>query len=94
MRSAYTSPVTDTTIRVSTEARDRLAILARERGTTVRDLVAELAASRLTRAELDVRYTEAELYIKANLCSHLDDERASAQAFWGELAAGRVPESI
>jgi hypothetical protein len=42
----------DTTIKVDSAVRDRLAVLAAQRGATIRDLVTELAASRPTQEEL------------------------------------------
>ncbi len=51
---AYGSPV-DTTIKVDRQVRDRLATIARERGTTIRDLVSEMTAATPTREELTAR---------------------------------------
>lgn len=83
--------MTDTTIKISTEVRDRLAQLAREQGTTIRDLVTELAGARLTRAELDARGAAARAYIKAHLCPGITDEDLDAgEQLWQDLAAGKV----
>lgn len=45
----------DTSIKVSRQTRERLARLAAERGTTLKDVVEELAAATLTAAELAER---------------------------------------
>lgn len=55
----YTLVMADTTIKVDSTVRDRLAVLAAQRGSTIRALVAELAAATPTRVELDARYSAA-----------------------------------
>ena len=57
----------DTTIKVDSDVRDRLAVLAAEHGTTTRDFVAQLAAATPTQAELQQRQEQAAAYIRANL---------------------------
>ncbi|MEV7417737.1 hypothetical protein [Streptomyces sp. NPDC089919] len=44
-----------TSIKATEATRDRLRLLAQERGTTITELLEELAASRLTRAEQEQR---------------------------------------
>ncbi|MEU8975147.1 hypothetical protein AB0D11_38940 [Streptomyces monashensis] len=48
-----------TSIKTSEEVRDRLRILAAERGTTITELLEELATRELTAAERDQRAAEA-----------------------------------
>ncbi|MEU1456195.1 hypothetical protein [Streptomyces avermitilis] len=57
----------ETSIKVSAAARDRLATLAAEQGTTIRQLVEELAEGRPTQAE----YTERTEQARAELASLL-----------------------
>jgi len=49
----------DTTIKVDSAVRDRLALLAMQRGSTIRSLIGELAEATPTREELDARYAAA-----------------------------------
>ncbi|MEV5887422.1 hypothetical protein AB0L74_33070 [Streptomyces sp. NPDC052020] len=48
-----------TSIKTSEEVRDRLRILAEERGTTITELLEELASRELTEAEREQRAAEA-----------------------------------
>ncbi|MFI2078643.1 ribbon-helix-helix protein [Streptomyces triculaminicus] len=48
-----------TSIKTSEEVRDRLRLLAAERGTTITELLEELAARELTEAEREQRALEA-----------------------------------
>jgi predicted transcriptional regulator len=80
----------DTTIKVDSAVRDRLAVLAAEHGTTTRDFVAQLAAATPTRAELQQRQDEATAYIKAHLRPDFgpDDIEAGHQ-IWDALPVNR-----
>ncbi|MFE5826594.1 hypothetical protein ACFQ7B_33215 [Streptomyces erythrochromogenes] len=49
----------ETSIKVSAATRDRLALLAAENGTTMRNLVEALAESRPTQSELEERAAQA-----------------------------------
>lgn len=85
----------DTSIKVDEGVRARLAQLARERGMTIRDVVADLAAAQLTQDELDDRYARARAYVTANLCPELTEaDIAAGQWVWDELRAGRIPASL
>ncbi|MGH3870449.1 MAG: hypothetical protein ACRDSR_02875 [Pseudonocardiaceae bacterium] len=82
-------------IKVDTAVRDRLAVLAAQRGSTIRDLVAELATSTPTREELDARHTAAIAYLRENLCPALNDHDAAAgEQFWRELETSRMPLGV
>ncbi len=86
--------MTDTTIKVDSSVRDRLAVLAAQRGATIRDLVSELAAQTPTQEELATRHTAATAYLREHLCPDLDGEDAAAgERFWRELEEGRTPLS-
>jgi hypothetical protein len=83
----------NTTIKIDAQVRDRLAQLARERGTTIRDLVTELAAATPTQAELSARAEAATAYVREHINPQLTDaDLAAAERFWTELEAGRVPD--
>lgn len=63
----HTRLVPDTTIKVDSAVRDRLAVLAAQRGSTIRDLVAELAEATPTQQELAARQAAAAAYVAENL---------------------------
>ncbi|MGH3829997.1 MAG: hypothetical protein ACRDRS_06015 [Pseudonocardiaceae bacterium] len=78
------------TIKVDSAVRDRLAMLAAQRGVSIRDLVAELAAATPTREELDARRAAATVYLGEQLCPDLnDDDAVAGERFWRELEASR-----
>lgn len=78
----------DTTIKVDRAVRDRLAVLAAQRGATIRDLVTELAASTPTQEELAARHVAATAYLREHLCPELDaNDLAGGERFWCELEA-------
>lgn len=84
----YTSTVADTTIKVDSAVRDRLAILAAERGLTIRDFVEQLATGTPTQAELDDRYARTVAYIKAHLVPDFnEDDHAEGEKMWRHIAA-------
>ncbi|MEU4530030.1 hypothetical protein AB0F49_17535 [Micromonospora ureilytica] len=85
----------DTTITVDTEVRDRLALLARERGTTMRDLVAQLTQAALIADELRDRAARAEQYVRRKIASDLSaDDLTRGEDVWAAVEAGIVPESL
>jgi len=85
----------DTTIKVDSSVRDRLAVLAGQRGSTIRDLVADLAQSTPTRGELAARHATATAYVREHLSPDLnDDDAAAGERFWDELEAGRRPATL
>lgn len=85
----------DTTIKVDSAVRDRLALIAAERGATIRDLVTELAHGTPTREELDVRREAAATYLREQVCPSLDAAAAAAgERFWRDLEAGHPPSEL
>jgi hypothetical protein len=76
----------DTSIKVSKQTRERLARLAVERHTTLKDLVEELAAAAPTAAEL----AERERRARATLAEHFGVEVTEAEL----LASARLREVI
>lgn len=64
----------DTSIKVPVAARDHLAQLARERGTTIGQLVTELATRELTSAQLEERVAETRKVLRERLGCTLSDE--------------------
>ncbi|MDR6980456.1 hypothetical protein ACFWBB_41255 [Streptomyces sp. NPDC060000] len=80
----------ETSIKVSAAARDRLAQLAAEHGTTIRNLVEELAQDTPTRAE----YAERAELARAELASALGqapsaEAEAKARALLERLAGAQ-----
>ncbi|MGW2892269.1 hypothetical protein ACWDDN_44645 [Streptomyces griseoruber] len=69
----------ETSIKVSAAARDRLATLAAEQGTTIRHLVEELAEGRPTRAEYAERVDQARAEL-ASLLGTTPSQEAEAKA--------------
>ncbi|MFC8016104.1 hypothetical protein [Streptomyces cinereoruber] len=86
--------MSDTTIKVDTQVRDRLAALARERGTTIRNLVGDLADTTPTRQELQERFDAAKAYVEENFLDTplSDDDLVEAEQFWQNVAAGSAGE--
>jgi hypothetical protein len=84
----------DTTIKVDTAVRDRLAVLASERGMTIRDFVEHLASSTPTEDDMQRRQAEAIAYVKAHFVPDFnDDDLAAGEAMWRHIAAVRqLPE--
>jgi len=76
----------DTSIKVSRQTRERLARLATERHTTLKDLVEELAAATLTAAEL----AEREQLAREVLAEHFGVEVTEAEL----AASARLREMI
>lgn len=68
------TPVMDTTIKVDAKTRDRLAVLAEARGTTMRRLIEEFAESTLTPAELQERATHTADYLAEHFGVAVTDE--------------------
>jgi hypothetical protein len=82
----YTVVMADTTIKVDSAVRDRLAVLAAQRGSTIRDLVAELAEATPTREELAARQTAAAAYVAAHLApGFAASDIAAGEQLWQEL---------
>jgi len=87
--------MSDTTIKVDSAVRDRLAVLAAQRGSAIRDLVAQLAADIPTKEEVTARHAAAAAYVREHLSPQLSDEDlAAGERFWHELEHGRVPASL
>ncbi|MFB9522812.1 MULTISPECIES: hypothetical protein [Streptomyces] len=85
----------DTTIKVDPDTRDRLMVLARERGMTMRDLLTELAGATPTREELRKRYEATKTYCETHFGVTLtDDDHDRAEQAWKDLEAGRPVDSL
>jgi hypothetical protein len=83
----------DTTIKVESSVRDRLAQIAAERGTSIRELVAQLANSVATAEELAGRAKAATDYVRDRINPKLSEtDLAAADAFWLAIEAGRLPD--
>ena len=91
----YTCIMADTTVKVDPAVRDRLMVLARERGMTMRDLIAELAGATPTQEELHQRYEETKAYCETHFGVTLTDEdHDRVEKVWQELEAGRSVDSL
>jgi predicted transcriptional regulator len=90
----YTFSMADTTIKVDPAVRDRLLELARERGTTMRDLVAELAGATPTKEELRKRYEETRAYVEEHFLGrpYTEEDEKAGEKLWADLEAGRIGE--
>ncbi|WP_411150262.1 hypothetical protein [Streptomyces sp. A30] len=64
----------DTTIKVDAKTRDRLAVLAEARGTTMRRLIEEFTESTLTPAELQERGAHTADYLAEHFGVAVTDE--------------------
>ncbi|WP_229898401.1 hypothetical protein [Streptomyces finlayi] len=85
----------DTTIKVDPSTRDRLMVLARERGMTMRDLLTELAGATPTQEELRKRYEATKAYCETHFGVTLtDEEHDRAEQVWKDLEAGRPVDSL
>ncbi|MER7959846.1 hypothetical protein [Streptomyces sp. NPDC096030] len=63
----------DTTIKIDSGARDRLATLAKARGVTMRALIEEFAASSLTPQELQDRAERTRAFLASEFGHQLSD---------------------
>jgi hypothetical protein len=91
----YTALMADTTVKVDPAVRDRLMVLARERGMTMRDLIAELAGATPTKEELQKRYEAAKAYCETHFGATLTDEdHDRVEKVWQDLEAGRPVDSL
>lgn len=89
------TPLMDAVIDVAVEVRDRLAVLAWERGLTIRQLIAELARGVLTLDEAHKRVARAEAHLSRRVPPALDDEDlAGAENVWTMIEAGDIPEAL
>ncbi|MFE0591924.1 hypothetical protein [Micromonospora echinospora] len=85
----------DTTIKVDAATRDRLSLVARERGITIRELVTRLASETLTRDELQRRGDQAEEYVRTRIAPDLShQDLADAESVWRAVEAGEAPEGL
>jgi hypothetical protein len=79
----------DTTIKVDAATRDRLAVLAAQRGCTIRDLVTGLAAATPTQEELDARHAAATKYIREHLIPDFGPaDMEAGEQLWRDLDGG------
>jgi hypothetical protein len=68
----------DTTIKVSTETRDRLATLASESGTSIGQLVARLSRQQFTAEEIAERVARTRQVLRESFGMTLTDEELDA----------------
>jgi hypothetical protein len=86
--------MSDTTIKVDSAVRDRLALLASENGMTIREFVTHLALTTATQQELQERRAAAEAYVIEHLRPDFDAADAEAgERFWQDLEAQATDKS-
>ncbi|MER5377902.1 MULTISPECIES: hypothetical protein [unclassified Streptomyces] len=68
----------DAMIRVPAEVRDRLAVIAESRGTSIRSLVQDFAESTLTEEERRERAERARAYLAEHFGVEVTDEESAA----------------
>ncbi|MEU0677490.1 hypothetical protein ABZ330_32255 [Streptomyces sp. NPDC006172] len=68
----------DAMIRVPAEVRDRLAVIAESRGTSIRSLVQDFAESTLTEEERRERAERARAYMAEHFGVEVTDEESAA----------------
>ncbi len=79
----------DTSIKVSRQTRERLARLAADRQTTLKDVVEKLAAAAPTAAELAERERRARAVLAEHFSVEVTDVELAASARLREIIAGR-----
>ncbi|MEU6709743.1 hypothetical protein [Streptomyces wuyuanensis] len=67
----------DTTIKIDSVARDRLAALAKARGVTMRALIEDFAQSSLTPQELQYRAERTKAFLETEFGHQLSDDETS-----------------
>ncbi|MFE7951565.1 hypothetical protein [Streptomyces sp. NPDC057426] len=73
-----------TSIKTSEAVRDRLRLLAEERGTTITDLIEELASKELTAAEREERAAEAASELGVD---YTEQVQQAGQDAWAKIRA-------
>ncbi|MDA5145880.1 hypothetical protein PEM37_30655 [Streptomyces sp. AD681] len=73
-----------TSIKTSEDVRDRLRVLAEERGTTITELLEELASRELTQAEREKRAVEAARELGVE---YSEQVRQAGQDAWAQIRA-------
>jgi hypothetical protein len=79
----------DAMIRVPAEVRDRLAVIAESRGTSIRSLMQEFAESTLTDEERQERAERARAYLAEHFGVEVSEEDSSAMGHRLREAFGR-----
>jgi hypothetical protein len=87
----YSPCMADTTIKITEEVRDRLRLLAEERGMSTRAFVEKLVAATPTESERAERTARGIAYVRANFGVELTDADLRDGAAWRTaIATGRV----
>ncbi|MFE2698436.1 hypothetical protein [Streptomyces mirabilis] len=76
-----------TSIKTSEEVRNRLRILADERGTTITELLEELATRELTEAEREQRAVEAARELGMEYTEQVQQVQQVGQDAWAKIRA-------
>lgn len=91
----YIPIMADTTIKLDSAVRDRFSTIARQRGMSLRELMAELAQVTPTPEEIAVRRQATLAYIRENLCPDLTDDMDDEDGQWARevLSAAKALQS-
>jgi hypothetical protein len=79
----------DTSIKISKAARERLVLLAAQRGTTMRELVERMTMETPTQEELAARAEEASRYLRERMGINVTEDALTASARLREAIAER-----
>jgi hypothetical protein len=79
----------DTSIKISKAARERLILLAAQRGTTMRELVERMTREMPTQEELAARAEKASRYLRDRMGIEVTEEALTASARLREAIAER-----
>jgi hypothetical protein len=79
----------DTSIKISKAARERLSLLAAQRGVTMRELVEKMTMETPTQEELAARADEASRYLRDRMGINVTEEALMASARLREAIAER-----
>jgi len=85
----YSRSVSDTTIKISEEIRDRLRTLAEERGLSTRAYVERVVAATPTEVERAERTARGIAYVRANLSADFTDGDVRQAQEWRAAIAAR-----
>lgn len=87
-----------TTISVDSAVKERLAVMAREKGMTITQMLTDMVGLTPTPEQRTEQAAATKAYIREHFGVDIDDEdnddHRRAEWIWEELAAGRVPSSL
>jgi hypothetical protein len=82
-----------TSISVESEVKERLAVMAREKGMTIAQMLTDMVGLTPTPEQLAERAAATRAYLQEHF-GVTDEDLAESKRFWQELQAGRTPKSL